>query len=512
MIATTINGTTGNDILSSPGSILGVGTTPSLVLGLEGDDTIALRQIDDLASAGQGDDSITVLHRGSQLATIDGGTGNDTISFRNGASYSNQVYAGDGADLIVIGSASSTSLVQGSTIFGGVGNDTIDLGTAACIVTNSFFGMGSGDDSIHAPAATLFNSQIYGAKGKDTIAIGSGQILADVSINAGLGADLVTVAGDATLSNTYIGVGKGTDSIHLGTGSFITVSIAGGGLSDTITIEPATKSYEDKFARGNGVRIYGDALGVTTAGTGIGGGADGADVIGGSAQDFGNASIYGAGGADTIKVFGCSALVFGGNGHDVIYLYGQALNSVNGGAGNDVIKHLNPHTGSPLLTGVPTLNGGAGNDSLIYGGTTANFLSTGTLNATGNRPWYHGGYSNFIIEDATSGDKIIADSSALDVSNANFNSTAGTIYVYATASASITELTDVEGSIGVYSDGEDTYFTIASGGGTYAMFNVKGSDLVATVKSGQTVTTTTLNFGFSIAPNNDDTGIIITLA
>ncbi|GCE64745.1 calcium-binding protein [cyanobiont of Ornithocercus magnificus] len=511
MTATTITGTTGNDILSSPGSVLGTKPSPALIVGFQGDDTITISQASDSASAGQGNDSINILFRGSQVATIDSGAGDDTISSKNGASYSNQIYAGDGADSIIVGSPSSTGLVKGSTIFGGGGNDTIDLGTATRTVINSFFGLGSGDDSIHAPATTLFDSQIYGAKGKDTIAIGAEQILADVNINAGLGADLITFEGGASVTNTYIGAGKGADSIHLGTASFIAASIAGGGLSDTITIEPSTNYYEDKFARGGGVKIYGDAFGVTTAGTGLGGGADGADIIGGSAQDFGNASIYGAGGADTIKVFGCSALVFGGNGHDVIHIYGQTLNSVNGGSGDDIIKHFNPHTGSPLLTGIPTLNGGAGNDSLIYGGTTANFLSTGALNATGSRPWYHGGYSNFIVEGAVSGDKIIADSTALDVSNSNFNSTSGTIYVYATASASVTELEDIEGSMGIYSDGNDTYFTIASGGSKYAVFNIRGTDLVTTTKLSQDIAVTTLNFGFSVTANSNDTGIIITL-
>ena len=64
MAATTIIGTTGNDILSSPGLVLGAKPSPTLIAGFQGDDTITISQASDSASAGQGNDSINILFRG----------------------------------------------------------------------------------------------------------------------------------------------------------------------------------------------------------------------------------------------------------------------------------------------------------------------------------------------------------------------------------------------------------------------------------------------------------------
>ena len=62
-------------------------------------------------------------------------------------------------------------------------------------------------------------------------------------------------------SSSFVATGgKGFDSIRLGSATFATV--AGGGLADTINFT-STNS-------GGGV-FYGDALGVTTVGTGTGG-------------------------------------------------------------------------------------------------------------------------------------------------------------------------------------------------------------------------------------------------
>ena len=107
------------------------------------------------------------------------------------------------------------------------------------------------------------------------------------------GSDLLNL-NSATLTTAKIGAGKGTDSIAFGTANnALTGSVAGGGLNDTISITALTN--------GSALTIFGDADGVTTAGTGTGGGADGADVIGNTASLIDRATIYGAGGADTIK-------------------------------------------------------------------------------------------------------------------------------------------------------------------------------------------------------------------
>ena len=120
----------------------------------------------------------------------------------------------------------------------------------------------------------------------------------------------------------------------------MTGSVSGGGLADTISIGTATGA----------VTLYGDAPGVTPAGPGTGGGADGAVVLGQITSDSGAASIYGGAGADTIKILAGTGLLHGGDGNDSIYIAGsaQAALSVNGGAGADNINIATAPT--PLIS------------------------------------------------------------------------------------------------------------------------------------------------------------------
>ena len=71
--ATTLTGTTGNDVLNAPGSV------STLVQGLAGNDTITISLANDEAEGGAGDDTIAITRSGTVSNTIYGGAGADTV-------------------------------------------------------------------------------------------------------------------------------------------------------------------------------------------------------------------------------------------------------------------------------------------------------------------------------------------------------------------------------------------------------------------------------------------------
>ena len=164
-----------------------------------------------------------------------------------------------------------------------------------------------------------------------------------------------------TGTTSILGGGKGGDSIAFGTNAV--ASVVGGYLNDTIT----------GFGIFAGGAIFGDKNGETTAGSGTGSSEDGADLISLTAGTIGgSSSIYGAGGADTIKVANSASssalLIDGGKNADVIgstsvVLSGLGGSTITGGSGHDTIKILN---GASAL-----ILGGAGNDSITVGATTS---------------------------------------------------------------------------------------------------------------------------------------------
>ena len=105
---------------------------------------------------------------------------------------------------------------------------------------------------------------IAGNKGSDTINVGS-TASNNGSVAGGMGLDTILL--NASVVN-WVNGGAGTDSIAVSAGSSFS-TLGGGGLGDTIT-------FASTFAGG---KVYGDAIGTTTVGTGTEGAADGNDSI-----------------------------------------------------------------------------------------------------------------------------------------------------------------------------------------------------------------------------------------
>jgi len=498
---TTLTGDSGSNTLNASG------LSATLVQGLGGDDTITLSRLDDEAEGGAGNDTIGLTKSGTQTNVVNGGDGNDSITFYSATVFSNTVSGGDGADLITIGKAGATTRVTDVQIAGNQGNDTISFGSGVRTVYESFVGLGQGNDSIYiGSGSTLTRTDVFGGKGKDTIDL-TGVIGATNTINGGNGADKLVI-GTGALTDAKIGAGKGTDSIFFETGAVITGSVAGGGLNDTIS-----------FAGGiaGAVKIYGDANGVTTEGTGTGGAADGADLIGSTTSEAGSASIYGGGGNDTITINSGTGGIWGGAGADSIVLNsaGNTDLTVNGGAGADVLR---VNTGADTIAGSATLNGGAGNDTIEYAGKS--YAATNTAAKTTGQTVV-GGSHNLVIAGAESGDVIKFSGTTFVATTADnwLTNAAPVLYVHSASTKQLSAQGGTSGTIGVYSDGTDTYFALSSTLTSstlngYFRFVIQGVDLVTTTVSGASVAFNSTNFGFTLAQNNttNDSGLVLTIS
>ena len=293
---TTLTGTTGNDILNAPGSVT------TLVAGYQGNDTITLVLDQDEARGGKGADSIT-LQASTTRNTVNAGAGNDSLFLTTAVTkYDGNTLFGDGDDYLV-----TTTKIQtiGGIIGGNAGSDTISLLGGQL---NTEVGGGAGGDKLTLKGGAT-NLTLQGGKGADTIQVDGSASLSTVA--GGDGHDRMLLSANVGSTTFVASGGKGADSIRLGSGLF--ASIAGGGLADTINLRA-------NFAGGV---IFTDGLGTTTAGTGTEGAADGADLVNFSAgQIAGATTIYGGGGADTIKLNDTAAkaaakvVIDGGNGAD----------------------------------------------------------------------------------------------------------------------------------------------------------------------------------------------------
>lgn len=376
----TITGTTAADIrASTPG-------TDALVETFQAGDTITLNNDGDYALAGDGADTIYVGGTASVSLenSVVAGFGQDTISIGSAAgslaSNGSYIAGNQGDDYITFTAAANTSILNGAFIGGGLNSDTIAISNISQSINTSVKG-GDNGDSISVLSGILTNSTIEGNKGADTIRVGI-SASTNASIGGGLGQDTITIGTAQAANLSFVNGGGGTDSIRIDFASTIP-TVVGGGLADTI-------SFGANFAGG---RIYGDGNGVTTSGSGTGGTADGADLIGATGTTISTAaSIYGAGGNDSIRFNQAAAAlsINGGDGSDSIFVQDATTGStIAGGLGGDTITlltaaeatSLTGAQGNDLITVAAAtalnLSGGKGSDSLFF--TNA----AGTLSVSG---------------------------------------------------------------------------------------------------------------------------------
>ncbi|WP_144187079.1 calcium-binding protein [Elioraea rosea] len=393
---TVVNGTSGNNVL---------------------DDTLGWTHV----IAGAGNDTIvangTMFLEDPNADIFDGGAGEDTVSYANGAwEWQSGIFAlGVDVDLAV-GSAhrkwaggslvTPDILISIENVIGSPGHDTLrgDDGS------NKLWG-GDGDDMIFGRGG---NDYLFGGDGTDQIWGGTGNdyVFGDQgndtlwgndgndTVDGGSGND--TMYGNdgndmlhASAGNDTLDGGSGTDTAVFATNGDVQVNlglgIAGGALGNDIlaSIENVTTGGGADTVFGNNVanRIEtGAANDYVDAGSGndyVDGGSGNDMLLGNSGNDTvkggtGNDTIDGGSGADHLEGNDGNDTIHGGSGNDVIHA-GAGNDKVRGGAGDDVIY---VGTGADIVewkdgdNGLDTIYGfSLADDKISFG---SGFLASGT--------------------------------------------------------------------------------------------------------------------------------------
>lgn len=346
-----INGTTGNDVLTSRPD----GAT---VNGFSGDDQIFGRDANDILNGstgndeivgGGGDDTINgggdddILEGGSGDDDINGGSGNDTVIYRNETS---------GVE-VRLNSGTATGASAGSDTLSSIENvegsefDDLIFGNDLVNIINGY----GGNDEIFALGE---NDIVNGGDGNDTL---NGN-LSDDELNGDAGDDTVLGAqGNDTLSggddNDIVSGGAGNDTLSGGNGDD---EVLGGGDNDI---------------------LFGDAGNDTlSAGSGndtASGGDDNDLVLGAGGDD----TLFGDGGIDTVSGGAGNDIVDGGDGDDMVFGADGDDTSVSGGAGNDTVSGGTGNDNVFGRSGNDNVLGASGDDRLD-GGTDTDILTGGT--------------------------------------------------------------------------------------------------------------------------------------
>ncbi len=336
---------------------------------------------------GNDDDTISLSgsakrHDGAVNATLDGGSGNDSLLINESTTaLASSTEAGGGTAL------GSTGGLMSALLDGGDGNDTLQ---ASGVLQLTLTG-GLGSDTF------VLTSQQYDMllRGPRTI-IGTGTISPEATLitdfTAGNGGDVLDIS-ELLLRAANSGYVEGTSPfgtyillIASGSDTLVLFDRDGNGASEPVLVATLQNVNPDDLVTPNfapaiptpgatllpGSLINGTAAADVITGTlgndtiygydtATGAGADGADSLyGGIGDDI----IFGGGNNDTLDGGYGDDSLYGGAGDDEITdHYGSNL--IDGGAGNDILVSRN-------INGSETLLGGDGDDTII--GTARNLV------------------------------------------------------------------------------------------------------------------------------------------
>jgi len=249
LATSTVQGGAGDDAITFTANANALG---SVIRGGADDDTISVSDLNSTTVNGNlGTDTITVT--GNAFSSrVYGGSENDTINIDGVTSRDTRFNGSKGADFLNVRTDSN---LTSSSVFGGEGADQIvTVTTGGTGLTSTFYFSGDkGDDLIRINFVSN-DGTVNGGEGIDTITVGNAADTSDrtdiVSIDASTGADTVTVAGASTKDITFDrGDSVAATAVQQGT------SLA--------AITPTAAIVVDNLTEGNVVR-FGNGVDVIT--------------------------------------------------------------------------------------------------------------------------------------------------------------------------------------------------------------------------------------------------------
>ncbi len=351
-----LSGSGGDDLVDGGAGddVLGGGDGNDRLLGGQGNDVLRGGTGQDDLDGGDGDDLL--VHSGDfQFDDVYvGGSGLDTISYRDSG------LAGVNVDLSIGTATGMASAQVGHDRLSGIenilGSDFADLLTGDA-KDNVIFG-GQGDDTLTGGDG---NDVLSGELGNNTLLGGEG----NDTLHGGLGLD-------------QLQGGSGDDLMVAGLFSGAVLTVYGGTGSDTIDYSQAIiggdtngRSLYVNLALSQFVRTIGpltvvdDVVGVeNVVGSALNDTIIGDDKANRLAGSVGNDILRGDAGDDTLDGGSGNDHLEGGQGNDVL-IGGHGLDSMEGGDGDDIFRQ------DMAVSGGDTIVGGSGSDWVDYSGVGA---------------------------------------------------------------------------------------------------------------------------------------------
>jgi Ca2+-binding RTX toxin-like protein len=358
------------DITGTPVNVTDGGTHAVTFTGVEnftvttgsGNDTLTFSDGANIVNSGGGNDTITV---GDGVNVIDGGSDNETIIAGNGG---NTVVGGLGDDGITTGSGSDI-------VDAGLGNDTVITGGGTDVIT-----VGGGIDTVDAGTEV---DRLIVNYASSTTAVNTGL---GGSLAAGYSGIYVDIAGTSSVNfqnveNFLVTSGSGDDIIVTGDGDD---GLIGGAGNDLLTAQGGA----DTLIGGLGADTLDGGVGLdladySTSTVGVAVSLTGAPGVGGDATGDLLFNIEGLNGSDfnDALVGDAGANVLSGGSGDDFLLGGAGADTLDGGLGPDTVSYatsasrvfvsLTSGTGlggdaeGDVLTGVERVVGSTFDDALV---------------------------------------------------------------------------------------------------------------------------------------------------